>query len=357
MPRKKTLLLLPFTAAFLLTLATGFLWINNIVSASRSYAQLFAGGDILNPAVGLVSWLQWSALDVSTISTFIPFFGCFCVLIGVIRLARCRFVSDDFPFYASYDRLNVSLGLIGTVWGIILIGFMPAEQINVASLMSCLHTALFSTLVAVVWVTVLLPVTFRPVMQFLARQVLGEKATENGSLLDIVDQLGAAAAGAGKQFSGGADQLKRFSATLQSTTQSLNDLPRNLDVLLSKMETVLTAVNEVQARQNELLARNTELLETIASTQEVSQKRNSDSVERLTIIQQEFQEQNLAMIKQLQEQQEQLFNRCFATTEKISNAQSGFIEEYEAISRTNRELYKQLTASAKEQHKNSSTEE
>lgn len=42
--------------------------------------------------------------------------------------------------------VHLALGLLGTIWGIILVGYYPAEQITIAALMRCLHTAMFSTL-------------------------------------------------------------------------------------------------------------------------------------------------------------------------------------------------------------------
>ena len=68
------------------------------------------------------------------------------------------------PFFPGYDRFNLALGLLGTIWGIILVGYYPAEQITIAALMRCLHTAMFSTLVAVAWVMVLMPAAVLPLL-------------------------------------------------------------------------------------------------------------------------------------------------------------------------------------------------
>ena len=72
--------------------------------------------------------------------------------VSLARMARGhRFRVGDFPFFRGSDQLNVALGLFGTLWGIIVIGYFDLDSVTMADLMQCLHTALFSTLMAVVW--------------------------------------------------------------------------------------------------------------------------------------------------------------------------------------------------------------
>lgn len=78
-------------------------------------------------------------------TTFIPFFGFVLILYRIFRPAETRGVRSS----PDTTRFNLALGLLGTIWGIILVGYYPAEQITIAALMRCLHTAMFSTLVAV----------------------------------------------------------------------------------------------------------------------------------------------------------------------------------------------------------------
>ena len=338
---KKKILLLPILIAVaILTLFTGLLWVNNIYCAIHSYQAMFRGVDILlEPPSGYLKALDWSTLDVSTISTFIPFFGLLCTLVGCLRLYRgIRQVSDDFPFFQSYDRVNVSLGLIGTVWGIIIIGFFPADKISVGTLMQCLHTALFSTLVAVAWVAVLLPISLRPLMLKLAQLAIGSRGTEAGSLLDLVDQLGHSAAATGKKFEVGAEQLSRFNSTLADAGNTLNEFPSGLDTLLDKIQLVLGNLDEIGRQQSSLLQTNTAFLEKLGQEQESQLRRSTAAVERLNVIQEEFQEQNNALVKQLSEAQEQLFHKCVAIVDKVNAGQQSLFEQLEGLQKENAAL-------------------
>ena len=143
------------------TVCFGILWLNNLISARRYYALLFRGEYTDRFPPGFAPLLDWSTVDVSTVTTFIPFFGFVLILYRIFRPAE----DPGCPFFPGYDRFNLALGLLGTIWGIILVGYYPAEQITIAALMRCLHTAMFSTLVAVAWVMVLMPAAVLPLLR------------------------------------------------------------------------------------------------------------------------------------------------------------------------------------------------
>lgn len=136
------------------------LFINN-VWAVVSWWMAFgaAGGDTAKMAAdvgGFWKGLDWSVVDYSAVTTFIPFLGLVCMTRAAWMMVVSRKTgSSDFPFFRGADQLNVALGLLGTLWGIVVIGFFRLDTVTMADLMQCLHTALFSTIAAVVWVFVI----------------------------------------------------------------------------------------------------------------------------------------------------------------------------------------------------------
>ena len=169
-----------------LSIVTGILWVNNLVSALRYHYSLFTfsgdGKEVENfSAQGLFSFLDWTTVDASTVTTLIPFMGFLLIWNGFLHVRT----GDEWPFFPGYDRLNIALGLLGTVWGIILVGYYPSETISIQALMHCLHTAMFSTLVAVAWVMVIIPALIRPWLQTI-RKGLGVQ-DDDSSLSEMVE--------------------------------------------------------------------------------------------------------------------------------------------------------------------------
>ena len=184
-------------AVFLLSLAAtaaaGLAFANNVVAIVRWWRMfLAAGGDTAGLAAhapGCFPWLDWSAVDYSGVTTLIPFLGFACMTVGSLRLLFGRRVrAEIFPFFTGSDQFHIALGLFGTLWGIIVIGFFKLDTVTMADLMQCLHTALFSTLTAVVWVFLF----DRPLIRPLFRKLLDESnlATEGEADLNAaVDGL------------------------------------------------------------------------------------------------------------------------------------------------------------------------
>lgn len=168
-----------------LSVITGIFWINNTVSAVRYHYILFTGresGDFDNPDIqGLWSFLDWTTVDVSTVTTLIPFLGFLLIWYGLLHIRT----GDEWPFFPGYDRLNVALGLLGTVWGIILIGYYPSEKISIQALMHCLHTAMFSTFAAVGWVMVIVPSLVHPWLHAIRKKLnMQTDDTELGAMVE-----------------------------------------------------------------------------------------------------------------------------------------------------------------------------
>ena len=188
---KKILLLFVLCAAATAFCALAF--VNNVAAVAQWWsAFLAAGGDSSSVAAkmpGIIPWLSWSAVDYSAVTTFIPTLGFLCMTCALGRmLARRRARAGDFPFFRGSDQLNVALGLFGTLWGIIVIGYFRLDTVTMADLMQCLHTALFSTLMAVVWVFLVDRPLVRPYFtRLLERSGLAE--TDEGDLAAAVERL------------------------------------------------------------------------------------------------------------------------------------------------------------------------
>lgn len=184
------------TALALCAAATAFCalaFVNNIVAIVNWWRSfLAAGGDssaFSAKAPGAISWLDWTAVDYSAVTTFIPMLGFLCMTVSLARMAKGRhFRVGDFPFFRGSDQLNVALGLFGTLWGIIVIGYFKLDSVTMADLMQCLHTALFSTLTAVVWVFLIDRPLVRPYFTRLLEET-NLADSDEGDLASAVDRL------------------------------------------------------------------------------------------------------------------------------------------------------------------------
>ena len=182
-----------FLASLALFALSALAFSNNVVQLVRWWqAFLAVGGDSAGLAAhvpGYIPWLDWSAVDYSAVTTLIPTIGFFCMTVSSGRmLAGRRLRAADFPFFRGSDQFNVALGLFGTLWGIIVIGYFKLDTVTMADLMQCLHTALYSTLMAVVWVFLF----DRPLVRPLFARVLakcGLEEMEDGDLAGAVERL------------------------------------------------------------------------------------------------------------------------------------------------------------------------
>ena len=188
---KKVKVLLPLCMAATVFFALAFA--NNVVAIFNWWSSFIAaGGDssaFTAKATGFLPWLDWAVVDYSAVTTFIPLLGFLCMTLSLSRMLggrRCR--AGDFPFFRGSDQLNVALGLLGTLWGLIVIGYFKLDTVTMADLMQCLHTALFSTLAAVVWVFLVDRPLVRPYFTRLLEET-GLAETDDGDLAAAVDRL------------------------------------------------------------------------------------------------------------------------------------------------------------------------
>lgn len=182
-----------FALSLAATVFAALAFVNNVVALVRWWrAFIAAGGDtahVAARAAGCFTWLDWSAVDYSAVTTLIPLIGLMCMTVGAARLLRGRPVKGgSFPFFEGSDQLHIALGLFGTLWGIIVIGYFKLDTVTMADLMQCLHTALFSTLMAVVWVFLVDHPLVRPFFRKLLA-ASGLAASEQGDLAAAVDRL------------------------------------------------------------------------------------------------------------------------------------------------------------------------
>ena len=188
---KKVIVLL--SACICATVFCALAFANNVVAIFNWWSSFIAaGGDssaFAAKASGFIPWLDWAVVDYSAVTTFIPMLGFLCMTLSLSRMLggrRCR--AGDFPFFRGSDQLNVALGLLGTLWGIIVIGYFKLDTVTMADLMQCLHTALFSTLAAVVWVFLIDRPLVRPYFTRLLEET-GLAETDDGDLAAAVDRL------------------------------------------------------------------------------------------------------------------------------------------------------------------------
>lgn len=173
-------------ASVLLTILAGLAWINNITVARQWDPEK---GFEATPK-GWFSWLDRTAVDYSTAATFIPFFGMLFVTAGLFRIsASGREPSQYFPFFRPYNSITVAMGLIGTVWGLIMIGYYDPNTIQMSDLILCMQTALYSTLVALVWVFIL-GYPLGGIMRWWERQVSERTVGEDTDIGELFEGLG-----------------------------------------------------------------------------------------------------------------------------------------------------------------------
>ena len=242
----------------------GILWLNNLVSACRYYVLLlqsdFAGTN--RTPSGFWPALDWSTIDLSTVTTFIPFFG---FALAVHRLLRPG-TDPEAPFFRGYDRFNIALGLLGTIWGIILVGYFPADRVSIGALMRCLHTAMFSTLIAVLWVMVLLPTVVMPLLRFCTGTVSVDETELDQLISRITSGIDAAAA----EFTRGTKEAAGFRTELADTAEALRKLReeaaagREAELAWQRgateaLNAFSEAVRELGFRQRQLQAENEKL--------------------------------------------------------------------------------------------------
>ena len=216
-----------FIASSILTILSGLAFINNIAVLIRWQTSFKnAAGDaakISSDISGILPWLDWTAVDYSCVTTFIPFLGFLLFTVAISRIMRgVRTDMEAFPFFRFYDQMNIALGLVGTLWGIIMIGYYDMETVTMASLMLCLHTALFSTLIAVVWVFLIVHPVLTPIACGLLNEAGLAIEEDDRGIEEILTELRAAADGIGATLAREENAVSAFSTAVESAASRIN---------------------------------------------------------------------------------------------------------------------------------------
>ncbi|MGI5870233.1 MAG: hypothetical protein ACOX9C_12425 [Kiritimatiellia bacterium] len=214
--------------AAILAVVSGLAFANNVVVVARWW-QIFkaVGGDATTMPVvipGIIPWLDWTAVDYSCVTTFIPFLGFFLIARSLeLALRGHRQDPEQFPFYKGYDQFNIALGLVGTLWGIIVIGYFQLDTVTMEELMKCLHTALYSTTMAVIWVFGIDHALLRPRLLRLLRGLQGTE-DEDETLVDLIDGLSSAASGLCTAWEGNREKLGALNDAVSLATAEFRAL-------------------------------------------------------------------------------------------------------------------------------------
>lgn len=207
------------------------------------------------------------SLDASTVTSLIPLiFFFYTGRATLVFLSSPRLVEkysscsrDRFPFAPNYQTTWIQLGLIGTLWGFLLIGkhlkvgIDPAESVTV--LVMAFGTALLSTFAGVVAAYIFAPPTCAAYHWLLREANIRSK--QPAHLLDELKKglqdLGDSAAGASRTLVSGAESqsaLTESAARTSEALQKLQDRVSGLDFeapLCRIIDTLVLRASEAQA--------------------------------------------------------------------------------------------------------------
>ncbi len=267
-----------FTLAFvgisaLATFLSFLAWLNNLVVLWKWAVNFITmteskTSESTQIAGGCFKWLDWSAVDLSAVTTFIPFFGFAFITLGFWRIYKnTAQIDDDFPFFRAYDRINVSLGLIGTLFGIIIIGFYDMDKVTMGDLMMCLHTALFSTLIAVAWIFIIVLLFTKPFMRWWHNRINGISPAD--SFDDrFLERLEQSAASIRHELSQSSEALNHFSIDLQKASGSVTEISQALNDTTSQFQKgIIDPLLNLQRNQTDQTTALNQLSQTLSQIQ------------------------------------------------------------------------------------------
>lgn len=289
-----------------ITFFAGLAWINNISISRQWHSDVMKNNSMVgfeNDSFGVekkpikteketysgpISFLDKPAgKDYSTVSTFIPFFGMLCFTIGFGRIAWKKEIKrlrpEHFPFFRFYNGITVTLGLIGTIWGLIMIGYY--HEPDVSDLTTCLHTALFSTMIALIWVYLIaLPVRYA--MQWWDRCCYDVPKVEDTS--DVVDGLLAAAADLSETLQKAGDGTINFAETMERAQEQIAGIYERMNNTASSFDGTITRFGKILELHAQLIkeqetsnASQQRVLNTFLQSLEQTQQTNQNLVTEL----------------------------------------------------------------------------
>lgn len=254
-----------FLICGILLVISGLAWWNNVYLSffKRTWMQ---SNEVELQIKGVFPFLDILCVDHSTISTFIPFLGFLFITVGLLTIMRwdgtkkSRFIREEFPFFQGYNELIVALGLMGTVWGLIMIGYLPnVENLKIPDILGALRTALFSTLVALFWVYIIVLRIVRPVINLFVRKKIGEGTTfETTETLDVT--------------------LEQFSNNLQGLNTVLKECSQDISKFKSEFSfKVIEDIKAIAEKSTNALSKISGALKTITKQADYLEKLYSES--------------------------------------------------------------------------------
>jgi hypothetical protein len=204
----------------------------------------------------LPDWFrQWLfplyGIDVSTVTAFLAWQFMFWVSRGMWYVAQGRItpaLSRTFPFPRNFANTWVQLGLIGTIWGFLLLGFglqsrtgLRESEAIISLLVQAFGTALLSTFAGVVLAYVAAPLVREGFSRCLVSPIGTEsEETASGEFLSWIQKVN-------NSFRELADATNanrgEFVQTFNALTTEVNTLKEGVQTFLAELQSPLNELN------------------------------------------------------------------------------------------------------------------
>ena len=315
-----------FVISLLVSIFCAVVWLNNVyLSWIRQIWKQEEG--VSSAITGLHPLFDFFCVDHSTVSTFIPFFSVVWLTITFCRIGlwtrpkakRPKSLKEEFPYFLGYNEWMVALGLMGTVWGLIMIGYLPnLDNLNITDLIGALHTALFSTLVALIWVYIIVLRLIHPFMHWYAARQLKFRRdpVTDSSLEEAIKKL--------------ANNLERLNDVLVDSTDIIDQFRKKITIKKIKeaeefFKACTKALPAIETACKEQLGQLEEIKNLIKAHIKVSNKHSGHL--KTLIESQAAQNQNLASISNLMNQKDARDKRNRRLFGNILKVFKGFNED------------------------------
>lgn len=275
----------------------GFAWYNNVCIALQWTPDI---GKVYH---GQISRFDRVAVDFSTVTTAIPFYGLALISIGLFRTAsakRGEDVSEHFPFFRWHHSFTTVLGLIGTVWGLIMIGYYNPDKVTMHELVYCLRTALYSTLIALIWVF-FFAIPIGHIMRWWHGKVVGVRVLPPVDVISYMHSLVSAISCAVQEISNAGGKFSDVTVQVSAAGTKLGEVSKVLDDFKRR-----TGVDAAEALRNACGALATscdEIKKTLNTINAESQARMKAAEDQQAFLQKAFKELEAERQARLQAEQ------------------------------------------------------
>lgn len=227
-------------------------------------------------------------IDLSTITTFLLFsftayiaYGAFAVALGRWKSA----LSSTFPFRSNAVVHWVQLGLVGTLFGFLLLGFGLREmqsknmEETISLLVAAFGTALLSTFTGVVLAYIAAP----PVQRLFARcfTVSSDERTEQESSLEFVDWMNkmvASLQGLNQVIEANRGALIE---SLEAVTQKVEESAQSIERCFNAPEGAMTNLADVAERTRAGVTRALSDLKTAVDNTRIAVGRTTNAIQEI----------------------------------------------------------------------------